>query len=46
MNNESGFGVEIVMAKRIGLNLMTGYTFYNNFSQLNITGEVALYYKF
>ncbi|MES2780939.1 MAG: hypothetical protein V4651_13690 [Bacteroidota bacterium] len=46
VNNGVGFGIEIIMAKRIGLNLMTGYAFYNNFKQLNVTGEVALYYKF
>ncbi len=45
-NNGLGFGIEIVMAKRIGLNLMAGYAFYNNFEQLNVTGETALYYKF
>ena len=45
-NNGLGFGIEIVMAKRIGLNLMAGYAFYNNFKQLNVTGEAALYYKF
>ena len=45
-NNGLGFGIEIIMAKRIGLNLMAGYAFYNNFSQLNVTGEAALYYKF
>lgn len=46
VNNGIGFGMEIIMAKRIGFNLMTGYAFYHNFEQLNITGEVALYYKF
>lgn len=46
VNNGLGFGIEIIMAKRIGLNLMAGYAFYNNFSQLNVTGEAALYYKF
>lgn len=46
VNNGVGFGMEIVMAKRIGLNLMTGYAFYRNFEQLNVTGEAALYYKF
>ena len=46
VNNGLGFGIEIVMAKRVGLNLMAGYAFYNNFSQLNVTGEAALYYKF
>ncbi|MCX6350316.1 MAG: hypothetical protein NTX03_00465 [Bacteroidetes bacterium] len=46
MNNGLGFGIEIIMVKRIGLNLMTGYAAYHNFQQLNVTGEVALYYKF
>lgn len=46
MNNGVGFGIEIIMAKRIGLNLMAGYAFYDNFKKLNITGEAALYYKF
>jgi hypothetical protein len=45
-NNGLGFGIEIIMAKRIGLNLMAGYAFYDNFNQLNVTGEAALYYKF
>ncbi len=45
-NNGVGFGVEIIFAKRIGLNLMAGYAFYDNFQQLNVTGELALYYKF
>ncbi len=45
-NNGFGFGIEIIMARRIGLNLMAGYAFYNNFQQLNVTGEMALYYKF
>lgn len=45
-NNGLGFGMEIIVAKRIGFNLMTGYAFYDNFRQLNITGEMALYYKF
>lgn len=46
VNNGIGFGMEIIMAKRIGLNLMTGYACYRNFEQLNVTGEMALYYKF
>jgi len=45
-NNGIGFGIEIIIVKRIGLNLMTGYAFYDNFNQVNITGETALYYKF
>ena len=46
MNNGFGFGIEIIMAKRIGLNLMAGYASYKNFEQLNVTGEAALYFKF
>jgi len=46
LNSGLGFGIEIVFAKRIGLNLMAGYAFYKNFTQLNVTGEAALYYKF
>lgn len=45
-NNGVGFGIELIIAKRIGFNLMAGYAFYDNFSQLNVTGETALYYKF
>jgi hypothetical protein len=45
-NNGLGFGMEIIMVKRVGLNLMAGYAFYDNFQQLNITAETALYYKF
>ena len=44
-NNGLGIGIEILIAGRIGLNLMTGYAFYVNFTQVNITGEVGLYYK-
>lgn len=46
VNNGLGFGIEIIMGKRVGLNLMAGYAFYKNFTQLNVTGEAALYYKF
>lgn len=45
-NNGIGFGIEIIIAKRIGFNLMAGYGFYVNFSQVNVTGETGLYYKF
>ncbi len=41
-----GIGIEVTLAKRVGLNLMTGYAAYDNFNKLNITGEAALYYKF
>jgi len=46
MNNGVGFGMEFIVAKRIGFNLMAGFAAYDNFSQLNLTGETALYYKF
>ena len=45
-NNGIGFGIEIIIAKRIGFNLMAGYGFYVNFTQVNVTGEAGLYYKF
>ena len=46
MNNGLGVGIELIVAKRVGLNLMGGYAAYENFSGLNLTGEVAMYYKF
>lgn len=45
-NNGLGFGIEFIILKRVGFNLMGGYAFYRNFSQVNVTGETALYYKF
>ncbi|MBA3900013.1 MAG: hypothetical protein H0X62_07355 [Bacteroidetes bacterium] len=45
-NHGIGFGMEIVFAKRMGLNLMAGYAAYDNFKMLNVTGETALYFKF
>lgn len=45
-NNGIGFGVEIIIAKKVGLNFMAGYAAYDNFRGLNVTGELALYYKF
>lgn len=46
MNNGLGFGIEIIIAKRISFNLMAGFATYSNFSNINLTGETALYYKF
>lgn len=46
LNNGLGFGFELTIAKSIGLNLMSGYAFYDNFNNINITGEMALHYKF
>jgi hypothetical protein len=45
-NNGIGFGMEIIFARRIGFNLMMGYAAYDNFNQINVTGETALYFKF
>lgn len=46
INNGVGFGIEILFAKRISFNLMAGFATYRNFSNINLTGETALYYKF
>jgi hypothetical protein len=46
VNNGLGFGIEVTIAKRIGFNLMGGYAVYDNFKNVNLTGETALYYKF
>lgn len=46
VNNGIGFGVEFTVAKNIGLNFMTGYAFYDNFNMLNVTGEIAVYFKY
>jgi len=45
-NHGIGFGVEFIVASKIGFNLMTGYATYDNFNKLNVTGEAALYFKF
>ena len=45
-NNGLGFGLEIMILERLGLNFMTGYAFYDNFNGVNVTGEAAIYYKF
>lgn len=46
VNNGFGIGIELIIAKRIGLNLMSGYALYKNFTQVNFTGETALFFKF
>ncbi len=45
-NNGLGLGIEFIIAKRIGLNLMGGYAYYRNFTEINFTGEAGLYFKF
>jgi len=41
-----GMGVEAIVLKRIGLNVMYGYGFYDNFDRSFLTGELGIYYKF
>ena len=45
-NNGVGFGIEFVFSKRIGINIMFGYAFYENFERFSLTGETGLYLKF
>jgi hypothetical protein len=44
--NGFGFGVELIMGKHIGLNLMGGTGFYRSFKEFTVTGESGLYFKF
>lgn len=44
--NGIGVGIEFIIAKRIGLNLMGGYAGFENFARLSVTGEAGLFYKF
>lgn len=44
--NGLGFGVEIALGKRFGLNFMGGLGCYDSFEELTVTGETGLYYKF
>lgn len=46
VNNGLGIGIELIIAKRICFDLMGGYAFYDNFNQVNFTGETGLYFKF
>lgn len=46
VNNGLGIGIEFIIVKRIGFDIMMGYAFYNTFTQVNFTGEAGLYYKF
>ncbi len=40
-----GLGIEILMLKRVSINLMAGYALYD-MTELNMTGELGLYYRF
>jgi hypothetical protein len=46
INNGLGFGVEAIVFKHIGINVMYGYAFYDNFDRSFFTAETGLYYKF
>ncbi|MFI5222002.1 MAG: hypothetical protein ACHQK8_06740 [Bacteroidia bacterium] len=45
-NNGLGIGIEFIIVKRIGFNIMMGYAAYDNFNEVNFTGETGLYFKF
>lgn len=46
MNNGIGFGLSVLAGGVVSFDFMAGYAFYENFTQINLTGEVAIYYKF
>lgn len=43
-NNGFGFDLELLESKRFGFNLMIGYAFYQNFTEIKLTYETALYF--
>ena len=45
-NHGLGIGIEFIILKRIGFNLMGGYALYDSFDRIGITGETGLYYMF
>ena len=45
-NNGIGLDIELILQKRISLNLMGGYAVYKNFKNIGFTGETSLYFKF
>jgi hypothetical protein len=46
LNSGIGIGIQFIIFKRVGFDIMAGYAFYDNFQALNLTGEAGLYYKF
>lgn len=46
MNHGLGLGMEFIIARAVGFNIMAGYGAYNNFEEIGITLEGGLYYKF
>jgi hypothetical protein len=45
VNNGLGFGLEFAV-EQVVLSIMTGFAAYDNFTQMGLTGEIGIYYKF
>lgn len=45
-NHGVGIGIEFIILKRIGFNIMGGYAGYDSFRRIGITGETGLYFMF
>lgn len=45
-NHGVGLGIEFIIAKTVGFNIMAGYGAYKDFEDINVTAEGALYYRF
>lgn len=45
VNNGLGFGMEFSV-DQVVLSIMTGFAAYDNFTQMGLTGEIGVYYKF
>ena len=43
-NNSLGIGFDLTILDNVSLNIMAGYAGYENFTQLNLTGEISLLY--
>jgi hypothetical protein len=46
VNNGLGIGVRLFLGNRFELNFMTGYASYKNFTNVSLTAETALHYRF
>ena len=45
-NNGLGIGIEIIILKRVGLDLMAGYASYDNYKRISFTGEIGIGFMF
>lgn len=45
-NNGVGIGIEFILLERVSINIMGGYAAFDNFQEIDFTGEAALYYIF